>query len=144
MISAGKPRIAIVGTGISGLSSAWGLRDCAELTLFEGDDRPGGHSNTVSVEEDGKEIPIDTGFIVLNKVTYPNLCRLFDELGVVLKPSEMSFSVQHPARGIEYNGMGLNKLFAQRRNITSPRFLALVAEILRFFRVGRKWLLDER
>ena len=144
MMSAGKPRIAIVGTGVSGLSCAWGLRDCAELTLFESDDRPGGHSNTVSVDEDGNEIPIDTGFIVLNKVTYPNLCRLFDELGVVLKPSEMSFSVQHPARGIEYNGMGLNKLFAQRRNITNPRFLALVAEILRFFRVGRKWLLDER
>jgi predicted NAD/FAD-binding protein len=138
-----RPRIAIIGTGVSGLSCAWGLRDLANLTLFESEKRPGGHTNTVTVEEDGCAIPIDTGFIVFNKVTYPHLCRLFSELGIAIKPSEMSFSVQHVASGLEYNGMGLNKLFAQRRNLGNLRFLMLIAEIMRFFRVGRKWLRDE-
>ena len=137
------PRVAIIGTGVSGLSCAWGLRDIADLTLFESEKRPGGHTNTVTVEEDGCAIPIDTGFIVFNKVTYPHLCRLFSELGIVIKPSEMSFSVQHVASGLEYNGMGLSKLFAQRRNIGNLRFLMLIAEIMRFFRVGRKWLRNE-
>lgn len=138
-----KPRIAIIGTGIAGLSAAWGVREIADLTLFESAHRPGGHSNTVTVDEDGHSIPIDTGFIVFNKATYPNLCRLFEELGIAIKPSEMSLSVQHLPSGLEYNGMGFNKLFAQRRNLTSPRFLALIAEIIRFFRVGRQWLRDE-
>ncbi len=138
-----RPRIAVVGTGVSGLSCAWGLRDIADLTLLESERRPGGHTNTVAVEENGRQIPIDTGFIVFNKITYPNLCRLFGELGIAIKPSEMSFSVQHAASGLEYNGMGLNKLFAQRRNIGNLRFLMLIAEIMRFFRVGRKWLRDE-
>lgn len=141
--SSTRPRIAVVGTGVSGLSCAWRLRDQADVTLFESEKRPGGHSNTVTVIEEGREIPIDTGFIVFNKVTYPNLCQLFRELDVTVKPSEMSFSVQHIARGLEYNGMGLNKLFAQRRNITNFRFLALIAEIMRFFFVGRRWLRDE-
>jgi len=138
-----RPRIAIVGTGVAGLSCAWRMKEIAELTLFESDSRPGGHSNTVIVEEEGREIAIDTGFIVFNKITYPNLCGLFEELDIAIKPSEMSLSVQHPEQGLEYNGMGLNKLFAQRRNIASPRFLFLVAEIMRFFRVGREWLRDE-
>ena len=130
-------RVAIVGTGVAGLGCAWNLRDAAHLTLIEKDTRPGGHTNTVDVEEDGRRLPIDTGFIVFNRVTYPNLCRLFTELGVEAKPSEMSFSVQHLASGLEYNGMGPNKLFAQRRNLFRPRFLALVAKILHFFHVGR-------
>jgi uncharacterized protein len=138
-----KPRVAVIGTGIAGLSCAWGLRDLADLVLYESGNRPGGHSNTVTVAENGKEIPIDTGFIVFNKVTYPNLCGLFEELGVAAKPSEMSFSVRHEPRDLEYNGMGLSKLFAQRRNIANPRFLMLVAEIIRFFRVGRNWLREQ-
>jgi predicted NAD/FAD-binding protein len=138
-----RPRIAVIGTGVAGLSCAWKLRDLADLTLFESEKRPGGHSNTVSVQDNGREIPIDTGFIVFNKVTYPNLCSLFDELGIRAKSSEMSFSVQHVARNLEYNGMGLNKLFAQRRNIGNLRFLALILEIMRFFCVGRKWLQEE-
>ena len=138
-----RPRVAVIGTGIAGLSCAWRLRHKADLVLFEGGNRPGGHTNTVTVDEEGCGIPIDTGFIVFNKVTYPNLCALFGELGVATKPSEMSLSVQHLARGLEYNGMGLNKLFAQRRNIANPRFLALISEIMRFFRVGRRWLRDE-
>jgi predicted NAD/FAD-binding protein len=138
-----RPRVAIIGTGISGLSAAWELRHVADLTLFEREGRAGGHTNTVFIEEEGRSIPIDTGFIVLNQVTYPNLCRLFNELDVTIKPSEMSLSVQHIPTGLEYNGMGLNKLFAQRRNIANPRFLGLIAEIMRFFRVGRRWLQDE-
>lgn len=137
------PRIAVIGTGVAGLSAAWGLRDVAQLTLFESSHRPGGHSNTVTIDEEGKSLAIDTGFIVFNKVTYPNLCRLFDELDIKAAPSEMSLSVQHLPAGLEYNGMGLNKLFAQRRNIARPRFILLIAEIIRFFRVGRQWLRDE-
>lgn len=138
-----RPRIAVVGTGIAGLSCAWKLRVIADLTLFESSHRPGGHTNTVTVSEEGQDIPIDTGFIVFNKVTYPHLCALFEELGVSAKPSEMSLSVQHLPTGLEYNGMGFNKLFAQRRNLGNPRFLALIAEIMRFFRVGRHWLEEE-
>ena len=138
----GRPRIAVIGTGISGLTCAWNLRHDAKVSLFDRE-RAGGHTNTVTVNEEGRQIPIDTGFIVFNKVTYPNLCRLFDELGVTAKPSEMSLSVRHITRDLEYNGMGFNKLFAQRRNLTNPRFYAFVAEIMRFFRVGRRWLADE-
>lgn len=124
------------------MGAAWQLRNHADITLIERDKRPGGHTNTVTVEENGREIAIDTGFIVFNHVTYPNLVRLFEELGVETKPSEMSFSVQHLPSGLEYNGMGLDKLFAQRGNILNPRFHALVFQILRFFRVARA-LLDK-
>jgi predicted NAD/FAD-binding protein len=137
-----RPRVAVIGTGIAGLTCAWNLRHEAEVILFDRE-RPGGHTNTVTINEAGRELPIDTGFIVFNKVTYPNLCHLFDELGVTAKPSEMSLSVRHLPRGLEYNGMGFNKLFAQRRNLTNPRFYAFVSEIMRFFRVGRRWLADE-
>ncbi len=135
-------RLAIVGTGVAGMGCAWHLRNHAEITLLEKDARPGGHTNTVFVEEDGAQIPIDTGFIVFNHQTYPNLCRLFAELNIDSKPAEMSFSVQHLASGLEYNGMGLNKLFAQRRNIANPRFLALIASIFRFFKAAREALED--
>lgn len=132
-----RERIAIVGSGIAGMGAAWQLRHHADTTLIERDTRPGGHTNTVWVEEDGQSIPIDTGFIVFNQVTYPNLVALFKELGVATQPSEMSFSVRHDDSGLEYNGMGPNKLFAQRRNILNPRFLRLVWQILRFFRDAR-------
>lgn len=133
-------RIAIIGTGVAGLGCAWNLREAAELNLFEQERRPGGHTNTVTVEEDGIEVPIDTGFIVFNKVTYPHLCRLFEELGVEIQPSEMSFSVQHVADGLEYNGMSLRKIFAQKRNLLRPRFHRLLGEIARFFSVANATL----
>lgn len=135
-----RERIGIIGSGIAGMGAAWQLRNHADITLIEREKRPGGHTNTVTVEENGCEIPIDTGFIVFNRVTYPRLVELFEELGVETKPSEMSFSVQHVPTGLEYNGMGLDKLFAQRGNILSPRFHALVFQILRFFRVARALL----
>jgi predicted NAD/FAD-binding protein len=120
------------------LGCAWNLRDCCEVTLFEQDKRPGGHTNTVEAEEDGAMLPIDTGFIVFNKVTYPHLCKLFEELKVLIKPSEMSFSVQHfPAR-IEYNGMGLRKVFSQPRNLFRPRFHAFLGKIQHFFGVANE------
>lgn len=134
--------VAIVGTGIAGLGCAWNLRDAARLTLFEKQERPGGHTNTVFVEEDGRRVPIDTGFIVFNHVTYPGLVDLFKDLGVETKPSEMSFSVHDEATGLEFNGMGPNKVFAQRRNLFRPRFHLLLVQILRFFRIGRAALDD--
>ena len=135
-----REHIGIIGSGIAGMGAAWQLRNHADITLIEREARPGGHTNTVKVEENGQEIPIDTGFIVFNHATYPHLVRLFEELGVETKPSEMSFSVQHVPSGLEYNGMGLDKLFAQRGNILNPRFHALVFQILRFFRVARALL----
>lgn len=134
------PHIGIVGTGIAGMGAAWQLRRHARITLIEKLDRPGGHTNTVTVRENGREIPIDTGFIVFNHQTYPNLVALFDELGVTTMPSEMSFSVRHNPADLEYNGMGLGKLFAQRRNIVRPRFHLLVLSILRFFRIANRTL----
>ncbi len=129
-------RIAIIGTGVAGLGCAWNLRDQAHLTLFDKAARPGGHTNTVTVQESGRAVPIDTGFIVFNKVTYPNLCQLFEETGVAIQPSEMSFSVQHRPDGLEYNGMSLQKIFAQKRNLFRPRFYRLLAQIGRFFKVA--------
>lgn len=137
-----REKVAIIGTGIAGLGCAWQLRDLADITLIEREPRPGGHSNTVEVLENGRPIRIDTGFIVFNHATYPNLVALFKELGVATKPSEMSFSVQHIPSSLEYNGMGPNKVFAQRRNLVRPRFHALLFQILRFFRVGRAALND--
>lgn len=125
-------KLAIIGTGIAGLGCAYLLRRHFAITLFEQNNYVGGHTNTVSVEEAGKQVPIDTGFMVFNKVTYPNLCRLFTELDVAIKPTDMSFSVQHVPTGLEYCGSSLNHLFAQRRNLLNPRFYAMLWQINRF------------
>jgi predicted NAD/FAD-binding protein len=135
--------LAVVGGGIAGLGAAWLLRNRYDVTVFERERRIGGHSNTVEVDENGRRVPIDTGFMVFNKVTYPYLVRLFDELRVPIKPTEMSFSVRHDELDIEYNGMGLNRVFAQRANLVRPRFLKLLAQIMRFFRVANASLNDE-
>ena len=137
-----KEKIAIVGTGVSGLGCAWQLRNLADITLIEREPRPGGHSNTVEVDEDGKPVRIDTGFIVFNHPNYPNLVRLFDELGVHTKPAEMSFSVQHLPERLEYNGMGVNKVFSQRRNLVRPRFYRLLYQVTRFFKLAHEALAD--
>ena len=127
-----KPSIAIIGTGISGLACAHFLKDDFELSIFEKDARIGGHSNTVEVSENGKGLPLDTGFMVYNEVTYPHLTRLFKELDVATKPTEMSFSVQHRTANIEFNGGSLNLLFAQRKNLLNPRFWRMLLQINRF------------
>lgn len=126
------PSLAIIGAGVAGLGSAWLLRQHYRITLYERNNYPGGHSNTVTLQEEGREVPIDTGFMVYNHVTYPNLVRLFAALGVEGKRTDMSFSVQHLGRGLEYNGSSLNHLFAQRRNLLRPHYWQLLSRINRF------------
>ena len=125
-------RIAIIGSGISGLGCAWFLHRKYEVTIFEADDHIGGHSNTVTVNESGRSIPIDTGFMVYNDVTYPNLIRLFNLLDVPTKPTSMSFSVHHGPSGVEWNGKGLNTLFAQRKNLLNLRHWRFLLQLNRF------------
>ena len=131
-------KIAVIGSGISGLSAAWQLsRDGHEVALFEAGSYFGGHTNTVDVTLDGVTHGVDTGFLVFNHRTYPNLVRLFDELGVHTTASDMSFAVKLPLPGgrwLEWAGSNLDTVFAQRRNLFSPRFLRMIADILRFNR----------
>lgn len=127
-------KIAIIGSGISGLVVAHRLRQNHEITLFESESRIGGHTNTVQVELDGESQWVDTGFIVFNDWTYPNFIALLDELKVPSRPTSMSFSVRCDRTGLEYNGTSLNGVFAQRRNLVRPGFYRLLREILRFNR----------
>jgi len=137
-------RVAIVGAGISGLSCAYALRNEAGLsvTLFEKGKHIGGHSHTIDFTPIGQEasFPIDTGFLVFNEWTYPGLIAFFEELGVPVAKSEMSFSVSIPQKNghrLEWAGDNLDTLFAQRRNLFSPPFLKMVKDILRFNRLGK-------
>jgi len=127
-----KEKLAIIGTGISGLGSAYFLQKEYDLTIFEKASYIGGHTNTVDVEEDGIQIPIDTGFIVFNHVTYPNLLRLFNTLGVPTKKSDMSFSVQYAPTNLEFCGSGLGGLFAQKKNLFSLKYIRMLLQINRF------------
>jgi uncharacterized protein len=127
-------RIAVIGSGISGLVAAHHLSREHEITVFESGAHVGGHTHTVDVESQGTQYAVDTGFIVYNDWTYPNFVALLEELQVPWQPSEMSFSVRCEKSGLEYNGTSLNSLFAQRRNFAKPSFLRMVAEILRFNR----------
>jgi predicted NAD/FAD-binding protein len=124
--------LAIIGTGIAGLGCAHSLHARFNLTLFEKNDYAGGHAHTVTVPEENHSVPVDTGFMVFNEVTYPNLTRLFRLLGVATKPAPMSFSVQHRPTGLEFCGSSLNHLFAQRRNLLRPRFWQMLRQINRF------------
>ncbi|KAB2878570.1 NAD(P)-binding protein [bacterium] len=124
--------LAIIGTGIAGMGCAHFLHKEYDLTVYEQENYIGGHTNTVTVDENGKPIYIDTGFMVYNDVTYPNLIRLFKELGVKEKNTSMSFSVQHVPTGLEYSGSGLNGLFAQRKNIFNIGFIKMLTNINRF------------
>ncbi|NUN71053.1 MAG: FAD-dependent oxidoreductase [Bacteroidetes bacterium] len=137
-------RIAIIGTGIAGMGAAHFLRHEYDITLFEKNGYAGGHTNTVTVDEDGTPVRIDTGFMVFNQVTYPNLIRLFDELNVPVKKTSMSFSVQHVPTGLEFCGSGLNGLFAQRRNLFSPRYIRMLLQIDRFNKECEEVLTDPR
>jgi uncharacterized protein len=129
-----KQRIAIVGSGVSGLSCAHFLHRDYDLSLFEQDARVGGHANTVVAYEKGQERPIDTGFMVFNHETYPLLTRLFRELGVATKKTDMSFSVQNMRDSLEYNGGSLDLLFVQRRNLLRPAHWKMLLAINRFNR----------
>jgi predicted NAD/FAD-binding protein len=127
-------RIAIVGTGIAGNTAAYKLRDEHDITVYEASSYVGGHTNTIDVSEAGRTIAVDTGFIVFNDRTYPNFIELLDEIGQESLASVMSFSVSSGDAGLEYNGSGLNALFAQRRNILRPPFFRMIRDILRFNR----------
>ncbi|VVQ00594.1 hypothetical protein PS918_04122 [Pseudomonas fluorescens] len=136
--------IAIIGSGISGLTSAYLLNRRHEITLFEAGDRVGGHTHTVEVTTDGQRHAVDTGFIVFNDWTYPHFIRLLGQIGVGFKPTQMSFSVTDPDSGLSYNGNNLNSLFAQRRNLLSPGFWGMLRDILRFNRQSQLDLSEGR
>ncbi len=125
-------RVAVIGAGISGLSAAYFLSRQYDVSLFERDCRLGGHTHTIRVNGDLGPIALDTGFLVHNRTTYPNLVRLFDELGVETRPSDMSFSVSCPQTGLEYGSRGLGGVFAQPRNLLNPAQYRLLADIVRF------------
>jgi uncharacterized protein len=131
-------RIAVIGSGISGLASAYLLSRKHQVTLFEANTTLGGHTATVDIELGNQSYAIDTGFIVFNDRTYPNFLKLLDQIGVSKKPTEMSFSVQHNGSGIEYNGNTISTLFAQKKNLLSPRFYHFLYEIIRFNRISKK------
>ncbi len=137
-------RTAIIGTGIAGMGCGHFLHGQDELTFFEQDDYIGGHTNTITIQEAGHPVYIDTGFMVFNYKTYPNCCRLFAAIGAPVKKTDMSFSVQHLPSGLEYSGSSLNHLFAQRRNILSPAFLRMLWQIRRFNRDSPRILDDPR
>jgi len=140
--SAPRPgsKIAVVGAGISGLAAAWLLSRRHDVTLFEAGGRLGGHTNTVDVEMDGVSHPVDTGFLVFNERTYPNLIALFDELNVGSHVSDMSFSVSLDGGALEWAGTNLNTVFAQRRNALSPSFLGMLRDIVRFNGMAEDYL----
>ena len=127
-------KIAVIGTGIAGNVAAYHLNREHEITVYEAGSYVGGHTNTVDVGTDDGYLPVDTGFIVFNDVTYPNFIALLDELGVESQPSDMSFSVRSERRPLEYNGASLNALFAQRSNLLRPSFYRMLVDILRFNR----------
>jgi predicted NAD/FAD-binding protein len=134
-------KIAIVGSGIAGLSAAYylnkamvGRQQQFDITVFEDSDRIGGHTATIDVDYRGQHYAIDTGFIVFNDWTYPNFIRLLDEIGVASQPTDMSFAVSCRNTGLEYAGTNFNTLFAQRRNLVRPAFLRMLLDIVRFNR----------
>jgi len=125
-------RVAIVGSGIAGNVVAYSLRDEFDITVFEAANYIGGHTNTVDVKEDGRQLSIDTGFIVFNNRTYPNFIQILDDIGQQSQKSEMSFSVQAGHAGFEYCGSSLNAMFAQRKNLLRPSFYRMIGDILHF------------
>jgi uncharacterized protein len=127
-------KIAVIGSGISGNGAAWALSGHHDVTVYERDSRPGGHSATVDIEYDGSRIAVDTGFIVYNELNYPDLTALFHHLGVATRETAMSFAVSAPAADVEWSGRDLGTIFAQRRNLLRPAFVWMLREILRFNR----------
>ena len=135
-----RQRIAVVGAGISGLASAWLLSRRYDVTLFEAAGYLGGHTNTVDVTLEGKTHPVDTGFLVYNERTYPNLIALFALLGVESVQTEMSFAVSLENPDLEWAGSNLATVFGQKRNLLRPQFWGMLADILRFNRESQAWL----
>jgi predicted NAD/FAD-binding protein len=136
-----RQRIAVVGAGISGLASAWLLSRQYDVTLFEAGSYLGGHTNTVDVTVDGLTHPVDTGFLVFNERTYPNLIAMFALLGVDSVETEMSFAVSLQSPDLEWAGSSLATVFGQKRNLLRPAFWGMLSDILRFNRESTAWLL---
>ncbi|MBT6277708.1 MAG: NAD(P)-binding protein [Chromatiales bacterium] len=139
-------KIAVIGSGVSGLTCAYTLARAHDVNVYEADSRLGGHANTIDVNNNGRSMPIDTGFIVFNEKNYPLLCALFDELGVRSEMSNMSFSVHCERTGREWNGSSLNQVFAQRSNLLRPSHWTMLRDIVNFHSdAEREFLtLDER
>jgi uncharacterized protein len=153
--SASTKKIAVIGSGIAGLSAAYHLAQAARaenlacyITLFEADKRLGGHAHTVDVSAYGKTFPVDTGFLVFNHKTYPGLTPFFESLGVVTVPSDMGFSVQVKAYAkpnqtlLEWAGNSLASVFSQRKNIFNPRFWWMLKDLLRFNKAATHFALN--
>ncbi|MEO6306083.1 MAG: FAD-dependent oxidoreductase, partial [Bacteroidia bacterium] len=137
-------KLAIIGTGIAGMGCAHHLHKKYDITVFEKDNYIGGHTNTFSTDEDGKQVYMDTGFMVFNFETYPNLCKLFEEIKAPIKKTDMSFSVQHTPSGLEYCGSGLNGLFAQRKNIFNRPYIKMLKDITHFNKISVEILDDPK
>ncbi|CCN70966.1 NAD(P)/FAD-dependent oxidoreductase [Vibrio nigripulchritudo] len=131
-------KIAIIGSGISGLTCGYYLHQEHDVTIFEANDYIGGHTATIDVERKGRTYAVDTGFIVYNDRTYPNFISMMNEIGVTGTPTQMSFSVSNQSNGLEYNGHTLSTLFAQKRNFLNPKFYHFIYEILRFNKLAKK------
>ena len=136
--------IAVIGTGIAGMSAAWLLSQKHNVTIYEQENRIGGHSNTVTVNGSLGPIAVDTGFIVYNESSYPNLTALFQHLDVPTKASDMSFAASLDAGRLEYSGTDLNGLFGQRRNLLRRRFWTMLKDLRRFYRDAPQILNETR
>lgn len=139
-----RQRIAVIGTGISGMAAAWLLARGHDLVVYEKDDRIGGHTNTVEVDDGERPVAVDTGFIVYNEHSYPNLVQLFRHLGVATRPTDMSFAASLDNGRFEYSGADAAGLVAQRRNLFRPRLWMMVKDVLRFYREAREDLAGPR
>lgn len=140
-IHPGRRSVAVIGSGVAGLTAAYVLSARDRVTLLECDDRFGGHAHTQHVVEDGRTVALDTAFLVHNDRTYPTLCRLFDELGIRTQNTDMSMSVRDDGIGLEYAGArGLGGLFPAWSNLTRPRYLLMLGEITRFHRLATRLL----
>ncbi len=133
-------KVAVVGTGVSGLSAAWLLAKSCDVVVYEKEGRLGGHSNTVDVPVKGAAVPVDTGFIVYNEPSYPNFTAMLDHLGVASEPSCMSFGVSINAGAVEYSGQTFSSVFARRSNAASPTFWKMLTDIPKFHRDARETL----
>ena len=127
-------KIAVVGQGIAGMSAAWLLSQRHDVSVYEAEDRFGGHSHTVEAPSPDGSIPVDMGFIVFNEANYPNLTALFEHLGVATTLTDMSFGVSLDDGDLEYASTDLSTLFAQPRNLLRPRFWSMLGDIVRFCR----------
>lgn len=131
-------KVAVIGSGISGMTLAHLLKDTFDVTLLEKNNYIGGHTATIDIELNGQDVAVDTGFIVFNDRTYPNFLKLLAKIGISRQETEMSFSVRNLETGLEYNGHSFTTLFAQKRNIFRPKFWKLLADIVRFNKVCKE------